>query len=331
MNIHDAVEQYGHWRLGSGSTSVNTWRGERPGLEAFALCMTGLDRNHVHQIEPEHIDKWWAGTVLLAPSTRGTRLHQLRSFLLFCIRRGWLDKDPSRLLSAPRIQPVPRERLDADGLLSLLDVARTPRDRILLALGLNLAVRGSEIKRMTLADVDLDKGTLLVHVEKTTEFDYMPITSDLDAELRRWLLHYRTTCATLDKQSYLVPSQHINPTRNRVTYRPGQVCAQPYEVVKRALTDVGWENVKQEGVHTLRRSVARLYFGMAEEEGSFDSAVLATMTLLHHTRPETTLKYIGVDRHVQARVRVMRGRPFLTKLASAPVSPVRSIRDERTA
>lgn len=328
MNIYSAVESYGHWRLGSGGASLNTWRGERPGLEAFAVQFTGVD---VRNLTPDHIEVWWESLAELAPSTRGTRLHQLRSFLLYCQRRGWLGSDPTSLLSAPRVQPVPRERLDADGLLSLLEVARTPRDRVLLALGLNLAVRGGEIKRIKLCDVNLDAGTVLVRIEKTSEFDYMPITSDLDAELRRWLLHYRSVCAQLDQQAYLVPSQHVNPLQNRVTYRPTQVCAQPYEVVKRALTDVGWENVKQEGVHTLRRSVARVYFDMAESESSFDSAVLATMTLLHHTRPETTLKYIGVDRHVQARDKVMKGKPFLTRLASSPLPAVRSIRDERTA
>jgi hypothetical protein len=89
-------------------------------------------------------------------------------------------------------------------------------------------------------------------------------------------------------------------------------------VVKRALAKLGWEDVKGEGIHTVRRSVARIFFDAAEAEESFHEALLGTMRLLHHDRAETTLRYIGVDRQTLARDRFLRGRPFLTRLAHVP-------------
>jgi integrase len=178
---------------------------------------------------------------------------------------------------------------------------------------MNLAVRGGEIKRMRWRDVHWTDQTIRVFVDKTNDVDDMPITQDLMNELAIWLAnvgHPRDS-------DFLICSQHIAPS-GTVTYRPGQSIAEPYEPVKYALTQFGWDDVKQEGVHTVRRSMARLYFDMVEDGETFDSALLATMTLLHHTRPETTLTYIGRDRATLARDRILRGRPFLTSMVKRP-------------
>ena len=68
---------------------------------------------------------------------------------------------------------------DTDTALSLLDTARTPRDRCLLALAMNLGLRGSEIARLQWRDVNWTDETIRVHVDKTNEVDDMPISRDL--------------------------------------------------------------------------------------------------------------------------------------------------------
>jgi integrase len=308
----DALVNYGVWRLTRGAASTHTVRGESPGLRAFG---TFLGNPEVRDITDEDVGRWW-DQLDLADSTKGTRLTQLRGFFRYALNVGWIASDPTALIRAPRVAPVPRDRLSADELLSLLDCARTPRDRCLLALAMNLAVRGGEIKRMRWRDVDFANQTIRVFVDKTNDVDDMPISADLLTELGVWSL-FRPRPTGAQENHYLIPSQHIAPS-GTVTYRWGQSIAEPYEPVKYALEQFGWEDVRQEGVHTVRRSMARIYFDMVEEGESFDSALLATMTLLHHSRPETTLTYVGRDRATLARDRLLRGRPFLTAMRKAP-------------
>jgi hypothetical protein len=117
-----------------------------------------------------------------------------------------------------------------------------------------------------------------------------------------------------------VPSQHVGA--QGVTYRPDRSIGEPEDVVKRALAKIGWDDVKGEGIHTVRRSVARLFFdAVLADEGDekFDEALLGCMRLLHHDRAETTLRYIGIDRQTLARDRFLKGRPFLTRIAGTPI------------
>lgn len=318
-----ALREFQAWRTGDAEFSRATWKGEMPGLLYFVDFCLARGVRHVEALTPEDASAWKASLAHLAETTRATRLSQLRAFLSYCLKRGWLTEDPTVLLRVPRPAPAPRERLDAQELLDLIEAADFPQHRIILALAANLALRQSEIKSLRLRDVDLDEGILRVTVHKTRERtppDDMPITTELGVELRRWLHHYRLY-APLTRDTLLVPSQHVTPGTRKITYRLDRSIAEPEDVVQRALAKIGWGDITGEGIHTVRRSVARLFFdAMLAEAGEarFDEALLGTMRLLHHDRPETTLRYIGVDRQTQARDRFLRGRPFLTRLAGVP-------------
>jgi integrase len=317
VNLTVALDRYEKWRVGTKHFSYQTWRGEKPGLRRF---VTACATNGVHDVEAltsDVVDAWW-DSLDLADSTLVTRLAQLRAFLAYCEGRGWLRDDPTAMVRAPRSMPAERERLDAGELLSLLEVAPHARDRILLALAMNLALRGGEITRLRVRDVDLPAGYIHVAVDKTRETDEMPISADLHDELVRWFGTYMPS----SRQDYLVPSVYHGPSG--LVFRPEKPVGKPYKVVSDALAQVGWVSTKQEGVHTIRRSVARLYFDKAEEEETFDSALLATMTLLHHSRPETTLKYVGRDRARSARDAILKGQPFLTRMS--PKTALRAVK-----
>jgi integrase len=321
--LHHAVRLYGQWRTNADGRSLLTWSGEAPGLLAFADYCAEAGVEQFWLLNTDLLEDWWANQqARLGEATVATRLHQLRSFLHWAMRKGWLVDDPTLLIRATPPAREERVRLDARGLLDLIEAADYPQHRIVLALCANLALRQAEIKTLLMRDLDLAKGELLVHIHKTrkTPPDRMPITAELDGELRRWLDHYRAAQPGLTPDSHLVPSQHYTPLSGRVTYRPDRSVAEPEDIVKRALTGLGWpeEAVKGEGIHLVRRSVARIYFDAAEAEESYHEALLGTMRLLHHDRPETTLHYIGVDRQTLARDRFLRGRPFLTRLAHVP-------------
>ena len=319
-NLHTAVRLYGQHRV--ANYSLETWSGEAPGLLAFADHCAGMGVTTLDQLNTDDADDWWINVKnTYEPATADTRLHQLRALLGWASKKGWLETDPTVFIRAIRPAPKLRERLDPRGLLDLIDAADFPQHRIILALCANLAVRQAELKRLLIGDVDLGAGTIAVRVTKTkdTPPDLMPITEELDAELQRWMDHYRTAVPGLTRASHLVPAQHVG--RQGITYHPDRTIAEPEDVVKRALGRLGWteEETKGEGIHLVRRSVARIFFDAAEAEESYHEALLGTMRLLHHDRSETTLRYIGVDRQTLARDRFLRGRPFLTRLAVAPV------------
>ena len=322
-SMHDAVREYGRWRVGAGGYSLNTWAGEVPGLMAFADYCADVGVERFYQLSDGLLDDWWADTKgRLAEATAPVRLHQLRSFLHWAMTKKWLAEDPTVLIRAPKPAPEPRQRLTARELLDLIEVADYPQHRIILALAANLAVRQSEIVSLLIRDVDLDAMSIRVHVHKTkkTPPDDMPLTAELADELRRWLAHYRAACPGLTSGMHLVPSQYVSP-QGTVVYRPDRSIGDPEDVVKRALTRLGWDDVKGQGIHTVRASMARIFFDAVLEEegdGKFDEALLGCMRLLHHDRPETTLRYIGVDRQTLARDKFLRGRPFLTRVAGAP-------------
>lgn len=319
IGLHDAVRLYGQHRV--ANYSLATWAGEAPGLLAFADHCVGLGVTLFGQLNTDDADDWWIRTKeSYEPATADTRLHQLRAFFGWAVKKGWLEQDPTVFIRAIRPAPKLRERLDARGLLDLIDIADFPQHRIILALCANLAVRQAELKRLLIRDVDLDAGTIAVRVTKTSDTppDLMPITEELDGELRRWLAHYRGAVAPLTPASHLIPAQHVG--KQGVTYHPDRTISEPEDVVKRALRRLGWteEETKGEGIHLVRRSLARIFFDAAEAEESYNEALLGTMRLLHHDRSETTLRYIGVDRQTLARDKFLRGQPFLTRLAGTP-------------
>lgn len=315
FHLYGALSEYERWRLIDADYSRKTWAGEKSGLLNFVDTMADRDPAVLwtDQLDYDAVREWFAA-LTVADSTRVTRLAQLRAFLGYCIKRGWLTSDPSLLLRAQRPAPTERDRLDADELLRLLEAVDSRRDRVLIALATNLALRGGEIAALRVGQVDIGHHEIRVGISKTRESDVMPLSSDLAIELSHWLRHYTETSAVTPR-SYLVPSQYVDNTKGTVRYRPDRPVGKPYVVVQDALTRIGWGDVKGEGVHTVRRSVARIYFDMIEADESFDSALLATMTLLHHQRSDTTLRYIGRNRATLARDRILKGKPFLTRLA----------------
>ena len=317
--LHQAVRLYGQHRV--ANYSLATWSGEAPGLLFFADYCIEAGATTFGQLTTDLADAWWEiAKANYTAATADTRLHQLRAFLGWASKKGWLEQDPTVFIRAIRPAPKLRERLDARGLLDLVDIADFPQHRLILALCANLAIRQAELKRLLIGDVNLAAGTITVRVTKTKEVppDLMPITDELDGELRRWLDHYRAKVPGLTRDSHLVPAQHVG--KQGVTYHPGRTIGDPEDVVKRALRRLGWteEETKGEGIHLVRRSLARIFFDAAEAEESYHEALLGTMRLLHHDRAETTLRYIGVDRQTLARDRFLRGKPFLTRLAAAP-------------
>jgi integrase len=289
---------------------VEEWFHGPDGLRARHVTRDGVEREPIQE------------------STYNFYRSRLNSFFDFCTTNGWLKQDPLvhvTPLPIPRkkrLQPLPRV------LLGMLDAAENARDRAYLATAINTALRASEINRLRVGDVDLAAGDLKVWISKSKEEDLMPISSDLDSELRRWLALYPVDLdRPLREDDYLFPARRhtvyhwqrdergvFRPGRTKPSWRPEKPIQKPHVVVQNALTAVGLP-IKQEGVHTVRRAVARAYFDALAVSG-YDSALRQTSALLHHKNSTTTEQYLGLSSEREQRDKTLKGRPFLTAMVT---------------
>ena len=107
------------------------------------------------------------GARLLAPSSVARALVAVRSFHRFCAREGFVDRDPSEEVGAPRVPagiPKALDETEVDLLLGAVtgDDPLAQRDRALLELLYGTGIRISEAVGLDLADLDLEDGTLRV-------------------------------------------------------------------------------------------------------------------------------------------------------------------------
>jgi site-specific recombinase XerD len=130
----------------------------------------------------------------LAPASVCLRLAALRSFLRFCRVAGVVrlsDEAIKLTLKSPRALVLkPYNTLSEDEASRLLQAARRPRDRALLALLLGAGLRASEAVRLTVGDLLVDAdGDLLVHVKagKGRKDRIVPLPRGVAWEMQRYI------------------------------------------------------------------------------------------------------------------------------------------------
>jgi integrase len=258
---------------------------------------------------------------------------RVRGFVAWGHRHGYCRGD---LADGVRIAPLPPRRkflrLNPTQLLALVEQPAHPRDRGMIAVAINTALRGKELRDLRVGDPDLDSERLFVTVTKTAESDWMPISSDLDAELRRWLTWYAEHVdGSLRDDWYLFPARRRDTFVSRGVRRQGcldperRMSTHPSTVVHAALAGIGIEETAREGMHTIRRSVARIYFDACSADMGYSNALREVMALLHHRSVATTEKYLGLDVERAARDRRIAGKPFLTSMTTTEnVVPLRA-------
>lgn len=281
-------------------------------------------------VTPAHIDSYFANRHRggIAASSSNTELASLRALYRHASHRRVVSPggDPTAHRRPARVVRVDRLRIPASQFPRLLDCAAHPQDRMVVALGLYLFLRRSEIQLLRVGDVDLQLGDIAVSVPKTAEWDRMPISAELDRELRRWLAYYAEALGRpLRPDDYLVPSRKRVPyarglTReenarrvaNAALFRPDRPVSTPERCVQRTLLKFGYEvrddcgRPLREGNHTLRRSGARALFDRLVSEG-YDYAIRTIQAMLHHKSIRTTELYLGLELDKKKRDEIVRG------------------------
>lgn len=339
IQLEQAIHEYLASRK-AGGARPNTLRNLRNDLTyllaaAGNIPTTRIDGTTVDIVFTKAADRRGAAAL---NNLHGT----LNKFFKWLRARSYMDLhvDPLAGYMLRKVAHQERRRVPLAEFPALLDACHHPRDRIVVALGLYLFLRQSEIASLKIDDVDLDSGEVLVTVHKAGGvMDRMPISRELDGELRAWLSFYTQQVGTLEGAFLLCPAKHaVHVTKDPVSGKflrspvstdrlvPARPMVKVEDVVKRALTGIGWEvtGENREGVHTLRRSGARAMFDELTSSG-YDGVLRAVQVMLHHQSGTMTEKYLGLTLDKQRRNTTIKGRDLFPSLRAA--TPLRAVRE----
>ena len=270
----------------------------------------------------------------LAPTTASAYRSYVRTFFEYAQSLGWIRVQPvvPKMFGTarPRRPESPPTRLTEAELILLLQRAEDPMLRAQIAIGISTALRISDIQKIKCGDVNFATGELYVWVKKTGRYDPMPVTLDLDEELRRYLSWYtRSTGKTLrDADAYLFPGFEIGRGRFGMSEAGTTARHVGYQWsanrLKGLYGECGVHTEPREAWHVIRRSVARIYFDRLRTEISQDHALRETAALLGHINVHTTERYLGLQAEKEARNRNLRGKRFIgVSSRDTTVTPIR--------
>ena len=323
IKLQDAEVQFRRFRTGQGM-AVNTLKGD---AQAFSILYAVM--GHQALLEDLNSDRM----LELIEYSSLTRKNSSINFLIsrWSVFFKWArtfghsgpDWDP---LAGFRIRSVPKNdctRLSIEQFPMLLDAAENPRDRMLCALGLYLFLRTSEATSLQMKNVNLMEGTITVTVHKTHDADIMPISSELDKELRRWFTWYTKTVGPLEPNYYVVPVRNKGGyALSRGAISPARPMIHTERHIRKALVRMGWPTDEGRiGMHLLRKSGARCFFDELNEQ-TIDGALKIVQAHLHHASVVMTEKYLGLTVDRVIRDRILKGQPMFPSLSDANVVPI---------
>lgn len=203
----------------------------------------------------------------------------LRAFLRFCFTEGLTEVDLSQaalFASGRRGTPLPRAigRADAAALLSCCDrrSALGRRDYAMLVLLLRLGLRGGEVARLVLDDIDWHAGEVVVH-GKTARADRLPLPADVGEAIVAYLKRGRPVSDR--RELFLRANAPFTPIASKTVG----------STVRRACRRAG---IPEVGTHRLRHTAAC-------EMIAANVPLLRVAQVLRHQSLQTTAIYARVD------------------------------------
>jgi integrase len=318
VDLNTAIAEFNTYRAGTGF-SKNTVAVGKKALTHFMAVTGNIQCKSLGPHHGEMFLSWMLGRGY-KPRSINLYISCLSMFVKWAAQRRLMNANQN-VLGTIRYQSVvdePRRRVPAHDFPRLLDAATDPQGRIIVALGLYLFLRSSEIVGLRLRDLELENGLIRVYQPKTKRWDEMPVCAELDEELRAWLTFYATDQpGPLEPDYYLVPARRkrpINAPTGGVDLAPTNRLTNTSRKIHAALRGIGWvvEGEDAEGVHTLRRSGARAWFDELVAQGR-DGALRLVSSMLHHKSVTQTELYLGLDVDREKRDVHLRGERMFTQ------------------
>jgi integrase len=315
MELQAAIDRYIQLRAAK----------RQPGTVRMEACELGLFLRATGNLKlatltAKHVERYFYDPdtgrhqELSAASFNNSRA-RLFGFLRWCQDEGHIKSNLMREVERRKVYQKERLRLTPEQMLEAINQDMHPRDRIAVALACNTAMRVSSLTELRVGDVDLERGAIrYVNVKSQRERE-LPITADLDRELRRWLTWYTDQEGPLQPDWYLIPSRPRGG--GHLALEPGEhgpvIPTKPASNIKRiahrVLEGIGLD-AKGEGFHTFRRSVARAVFEAGMEAGD-PRAIYIVKELCDHENVETTQRYVGTSFEKEKLDEMLRGKSFL--------------------
>jgi site-specific recombinase XerD len=207
-----------------------------------------------------------------APLTVRRKLAAISSFHGFLLDTGQTTLNPARGVPLPKVPQHLPTCLSEEQARILLEAAHTPWHRALLSLLLFAGLRRSEAAAITLADVDLEQGQLLVR-GKGSKQRVVPLAPPVVQAIQEYLLCRPNT----DSNHLFVSRIGGRPIAGRVVNR----------MLKKVLDDAG---VDRAGItpHRLRHTFATHLIRSGVD-------VRTVQELLGHADLQTTARYLHSD------------------------------------
>lgn len=339
--LSDAIEDYERFRR-SQAIKPTTLSSHRSVLKRFLTVNGNIYCDKINQTHVvRHLEE---AAKTRQPQTLRIDHDALSVFFDWCrhTKRMARDEDPFYGMRRPRGVERERERLSVHEFPALLEAAgeRCARDRIAVAILLYTLLRDQEVADLRVRDVDLEGGWLRARIHKSGIEDRMPISEELDYELRLWLTAYTTEVGHLHPNYRLVPARKVGlkfddykrfTPGGEVTLVPEKSVGKMGRIVNPILGAVGFPivdldgNPASEGAHTVRRSGARALFdtlvAMEADERQADP-LRVVQSLLHHKSATVTERYIGLRADRLSRDSLLRGRKMYHTTGNGNVTPL---------
>ena len=191
------IPAWGEYLLAQRGLSMRTVVSYRQDLENFFLFLDELDAGDKTSLDEHDLFLYlaWLRARKNAGRTLARRLSALRGFFEYTVEEGLLESNPASLLESPRLPqylPEVLSKAEMDRLLQLPDMREKcgRRDRCLLEMLYAAGLRVSELCNLLVADVDMQRGLVLVS-GKGAKDRLVPLHSLVLDLLQQWLSFWR--------------------------------------------------------------------------------------------------------------------------------------------
>lgn len=153
-----------HWVETIAPLAVNENTMVGYGVAVRKHLIPALGAHRLDKLGPEHIERFYGR--MQADGRRAGTIHQIhrtfRTALNEAVRRGHLTRNPVQLAKAPRVSEEEIEPFTVEEVKRLLRAADDRRNSARWAVALALGLRQGEALGLKWADVDMERGVLMV-------------------------------------------------------------------------------------------------------------------------------------------------------------------------